>query len=112
MPEDQYLIGKKYDTKNGFKADLRYLANDYLCGHVNSAEGFSTFHWSLDGFVMGAHQGFDLVSPKNVSIEPNSIKHNLLIAWVREQHRVLSIREHQDAEKFVQIEKVLVASEI
>lgn len=62
--EHQYLIGQKYDTQNGFKADLRYEANGFLCGHVNSAEGFATFHWSHDGFVMGAHQGFDLVARK------------------------------------------------
>jgi len=58
---EQYIVGKKYTTKNGFKADLKYLANGYICGHVNSAEGFSTFHWTLDGFVIGASSGFDLI---------------------------------------------------
>ena len=61
MSELNFLPGNKYDTKDGFKADVRYAANGYLCGHVNSAEGFCTFHWSLDGFVMGADSGFDLV---------------------------------------------------
>jgi len=63
--EQEFITGKKYYTQNGFKADVRYLANGYLCGHVNSAEGFATFHWDLDGFVMGADSGFDLIHPDN-----------------------------------------------
>ena len=58
-----YRAGKKYMTKNGFKADIRYIANGYLCGHINSAEGFSMFHWDLDGLVLAADPGFDLLAP-------------------------------------------------
>jgi len=63
-----YQSGKKYDTKNGFKADIRYLYNGHLCGHVVSdyvASGFCMMSWTLDGFVLGADQGFDLVHPEN-----------------------------------------------
>ena len=57
----EFRTGRKYNTQNGFKADVRYVTNGYFIGHINSAEGFATFHWDLDGFVMGADPGFDLV---------------------------------------------------
>ncbi len=61
-----FVPGRKYETQNGFKADIRYLTNSYLCGHISSAEGFTTLHWSLDGFVLGADPGFDLVNPASL----------------------------------------------
>ena len=65
---DDYQTGKKYKTQNGFIADIRYLTNGYLCGHVITdctSSGFCMMHWDLDGFVLGADKGFDLIHPKN-----------------------------------------------
>lgn len=59
---------KKYETQNGFKADIRYVCNGYLCGHVITdctVSGFCMMHWTLDGFVCGADSDFDLIHPDN-----------------------------------------------
>ena len=64
----EYQTGTKYDTQNGFKADIRYMANGYLCGHVITdctTCGFCMMHWDLDGFALGVDQGFDLIHPYN-----------------------------------------------
>ena len=64
----EYQTNKKYDTQNGFEADIRYMLNGHLCGHVITdctPCGFCMMHWSLDGFVLGADPGFDLIHPDN-----------------------------------------------
>ena len=67
VTDEDYTPGRKYDTQNGFKADIRYLVNGYLCGHIRceeAATGIITFHWTLDGMVVGADPAFDLVHPR------------------------------------------------
>ena len=59
----EYQTGKKYKTRNGFIADIRYSALGFLCGHVEAscvAGGMLMLNWSEDGFVLGADAGFDL----------------------------------------------------
>ena len=57
----KFVPNNTYKTKNGFEADIRYIYQGMLCGHVDSECGFAMLHWDFVGKVMGADPGFDLV---------------------------------------------------
>ena len=72
MSINQIKIGKKYKTRSGNTAEIKYQIYGYFCGHILTdavPSGFVQFRWDLNGTAISDSSKFDIIFDDEINCE-------------------------------------------